>query len=360
MLRQDALLLGVVSVFRETLHRLVVPAGLHSRDARFAVGDAPDPLPRKRVERVGEGVQVLQTSYFHGVSGDLPHHVRLTGRRAQRKLLPHGALAEGGSQVLAPDPPGPLAGKPVYPVGGSVADGGIGHLDPDLVEDAEKVRFVPGGSPGDEDPVPDVGDPRVPALLEELFLRPAEMHALPRAPPPRGEPRRGTRLPIFGEEAEAPFLGKPLDRSHELLRGRVLKTGAGVEVGVVHHHMGVHDPVLVVVVVDDGDLEAGEVLAHPGLRQFAQGFQRDLVGGIRAHNVVLVGAGGPALPRGVVSERDAREVHLVGPPPEPAGVLGGPIEVHQVNRERAAALGEVALDPCASRMPADRFDDGHR
>lgn len=124
--------------------------------------------------------------------------------------------------------------------------------------------------------------------------------------------------------------------------------------------MGVHDPVLVVVVVDDGGLESGEILDHPGLRQLAQGFQRYLIGGIWAHDVVLVGAGGLALPGGVVSERDAREVHLVGPSPEPAGVLGGPIEVHQVDRERAAALGEVPFDPGATRMPADWLDDGHR
>ena len=55
MLWQDSLLHGVVPVLRKALHRHVVPACLHRRDARFAVGDAPDPLPRERVERLGEG-----------------------------------------------------------------------------------------------------------------------------------------------------------------------------------------------------------------------------------------------------------------------------------------------------------------
>ena len=186
------------------------------------------------------------------------------------------------------------------------------------------------------------------------------MDPLPAARPPRREERGGPLSGPVGEEAQAALLGKPLGGAHELPRRRVLQARPGLEVGVVHHDVGVHDAALVVVMVDDGRLEPREVLGDPRARQVAERLEGDAVPRVGAQDVVLVGPRGPPLPRRVVAVGDSREVHLLRPVPEPAGVLGRPGEVREVHGERAPAPGEVAHDAAAPGVAADWLDDGHR
>lgn len=54
-----------------------------------------------------------------------------------------------------------------------------------------------------------------------------------------------------------------LGRTLQLPRVGVLEPAARLEVGVVYDDVGVRDPALVVVVVDDGHLVVREVLPHP-------------------------------------------------------------------------------------------------
>lgn len=147
----------------------------------------------------------------------------------------------------------------------------------------------------------------------------------------------------------APFVRHALQGELELLGVGVLEAPPRDDVGVVRDHVGVRDAPGVVVVVDDGHLTVAEVLARPGDGELAERVQAYAVLGVRREHVVLVGAAGPASPRGVVSPARARAVHR-GCPVEGGALALGSVEVQVVGGESAPVLGEVAVDAFAGRV----------
>lgn len=116
---------------------------------------------------------------------------------------------------------------------------------------------------------------------------------------------------------------------------------------------------LVVVVVDDGDLVVPEVLLSSGDRELTQLFKVDLVGGVGAHDVVAVRDGGLASVGLVVAVKRPELVHL-GCPSDYAAILAlyaG--EIYEVMPDGTAVALEVALCRRAAGMAVDALDQGH-
>ncbi|MCI1810567.1 MAG: hypothetical protein LKI67_01780 [Olsenella sp.] len=146
----------------------------------------------------------------------------------------------------------------------------------------------------------------------------------------------------------------------------LLQPAAGCEVGAVHHHVGVRDPVGVIVVVDDCDFIVVEALLRPGNRQTAELAELDAVVGIWREDVVLPGTCALAVPRSVVAEVAARPVHL--PPPVErlvvlqavADPLHGYVDVHEISGEGTVVLLEVSLNISSARVSRYALDVRHR
>lgn len=170
---------------------------------------------------------------------------------------------------------------------------------------------------------------------------------------PGGDARTRNRL----QRRHAEALGCPLQGPRERLRVRVLEPAARLEVRVVDDDVGVRDTSCVVVVVDDGDLVVREALPCPSGREGAQSVERDAVLGIRGDDVVLVGAGAPPSPSGVVAVQAPGPVHRLGPVERPPRRRR--FEVDVILGERAALLRQVPPDPPGRGVPRYRLEHGH-
>ena len=115
---------------------------------------------------------------------------------------------------------------------------------------------------------------------------------------------------LVGERAQPLLLCNLLEAPVHAQRVRDVQAPSRSQVRVVHHNVGVRDSLLVVVVVDDGDLVVGEVLLDPGVRKLAQSFKADAVARIRGDHVVTERDGALPLPWRVVAIVVAQCVHL--------------------------------------------------
>lgn len=283
--------------------------------------------------------------------GDLPE-LFLSERRERQPLVLKRSFAVRPAELLAAHLAARMVGERVQ----VVASARVGRVERKLdAQDPEQLTvacLVVAKRTSGPSALTYVGYPAVAALALDPALGLAFVLTLRSSGLAAFGPPVEDRWPV-GEIAQLALAGHLLQVAVEFLGLRDMQALAGFDVRVVDDDVRVRDGMLVVVVVDDGDLVLPEVLLSPGNRELAQPLQVDFVGEVGAHDVVAVRDGGLASVGLVVAVKRPELVHL-GCPSDYAAILAlyaG--EIYEVMPDGTAIALEVALCRRAAGMAVD-------